>query len=161
MVISWLFSTSLHSNVKHIRKQIWRNYAKIYQRFLIHTRSIPRILVNLSVVEKGIHDAETVATTELQKYLPFSFSPVTPDFPITPFHVSVSVPTCALISPIRTANSVGDTRRRAWFKSSTKAWYSLVALGAYTCNRHNDRFNTLSFNIQTRDPKEIQSSGAK
>ena len=26
------------------------------------------------------------------KYLPFSFSPVTPCFPITPFHVSVTVP---------------------------------------------------------------------
>ena len=91
------------------------------------------------------------------KYLPFSFSPVTPCFPITPFHVSVSVPTCALKSPIRTVDSVVDTRRRASFTSSTKAWYSLVAWGAYTCNRHNDRSNTLSFNIQTRDPKGIQS----
>ena len=42
------------------------NYAKIYQRFLIHTRSIPCILVNLSVLEKGIHDAKPIATTELQ-----------------------------------------------------------------------------------------------
>ena len=55
------------------------------------------------------------------KYLPFSFSPVTPCFPITPFHVSVSVPTCALKSPIRTVDSVADTRRRASFTSSTKA----------------------------------------
>ena len=66
MVINWQFSTSLHSNVQHIRKQIWRNYAKIYQRFLIHARSIPCIFVNLSVLENGIHDAESVATTELQ-----------------------------------------------------------------------------------------------
>ena len=65
-VISWQFSTSLHSNVQHIRKQIWRNYAKIYQRFLIHTRSMPYIVVNLSVLEKGIHDPKSVATTELQ-----------------------------------------------------------------------------------------------
>ena len=82
---------------------------------------------------------------------------MTPCFPITPFQVSVSVPTCALKSPIRTVDSVADTRRRASFTSSTKAWYSLVALGAYTCNRHNDQSNTLSFNIQTRDPKGIQS----
>ena len=91
------------------------------------------------------------------KYLPLSFIPVTPCFPITPFHVSVSVPTCALKSPIRTVDSVGDTRRRASFTSSIKAWYSFVALGAYICNRHNDRSNTLSFNTQTRDPNKIQS----
>ena len=53
-------------------------------------------------------------------YLPFSFSPVTPCFPITLFHVSVSVPTCGLKSPTRTVDSVGDTRRRASFTSSTK-----------------------------------------
>ena len=70
------------------------------------------------------------------KYLPFSFSPVTPFFPITPFHISVSVPICALKSPLRTVDSIPDTRRRASFTSSTKAWYSLVALRAYTCNRH-------------------------
>ena len=29
---------------------------------------------------------------------------------------------------------------------------SLLELGAYTCNRHNDRFNTLRFNMQTCDP---------
>ena len=91
------------------------------------------------------------------KYLPFSFGLVTPCFPITPFHVSVSVPTCAIKSPIRTVDSVADARRRASFTSSTKVWYSLVALGAYTCNRHNDRSNTLSFNMQTRDSKGIQS----
>ena len=91
------------------------------------------------------------------KYLPFSFSSVTSCFPITPFHISVPVPTCALKSPLKTVDSVADTRWRASFTSSTKAWYSLVALGAYTCNRHNDRSNTLSFNIQTRDPKGIQS----
>ena len=39
---------------------------KNYQRFLIHFRSIPSKLVNLSVLEKGILDAESVATTELQ-----------------------------------------------------------------------------------------------
>ena len=44
----------------------------------------------------------------------------TPCFPITPFHVSVSVQTCALKSPIRTVDSVADTRRRASFTSSTK-----------------------------------------
>ena len=49
------------------------------------------------------------------KYLPFSVSPVTMCFPITPFHVSVSVPTCALKYPI------GDTRRRTSFTSSAKA----------------------------------------
>ena len=92
------------------------------------------------------------------KYFPFSITPVTPCFPITHFHVSVSVPTCALKSPIRTVDSVADTRRRASFTSSTKVWYSLVALGAYTCNRHKDRPNTLSFGIQTRDPKGIQSN---
>ena len=59
MVISWQFSTSLHAIVQHIQKQIWRN-------FLIHARSITCLLVNLSVLEKGIHDAESVATTELQ-----------------------------------------------------------------------------------------------
>ena len=47
------------------------------------------------------------------RYLPFSFSPVNPYFPITSFHVPVSVPTCSLKSPIRTVDSVGDTRRRA------------------------------------------------
>ena len=66
MVISWQFSTSLHWNVQHIKKQIWQNYAKIYCRFLIHTRSIPCILVNLSVMGKDIHDEESVATTNLQ-----------------------------------------------------------------------------------------------
>ena len=59
IVISLQFSTSLHAIVQHIQKQIWRN-------FLIHTRSITCLLVNLSVLEKGIHDAESVATTELQ-----------------------------------------------------------------------------------------------
>ena len=59
IVISWQFSTSLHAIVQHIQKQIWRN-------FLIHTRSITCLLVNLSVLEKGIHDTESVATTKLQ-----------------------------------------------------------------------------------------------
>ena len=62
IVISWQFSTSLHSIVQHIQKQIWRN-------FLIHTRSITCLLANFSVLEKGIHDAESWgihATTELQ-----------------------------------------------------------------------------------------------
>ena len=80
-----------------------------------------------------------------------------PCFPITPFHVSVPISTCALKNPISNVNSVGDTRRRASFTSSTKAWCSFVALGARTYNKHNDRSNTLSFSIQIRDPKGIQS----
>ena len=87
------------------------------------------------------------------KYLPFSFSPGTLCFPITPFHVSVSVPTCALKSPIRTVDSAADTCRRASFTSST---IQIFTRGIYR-NRHNDRPNTLSFNIQTRDLKGIQS----
>ena len=83
----------------------------------MHTRSIPCILVNLSVLQEGIHDS--LLQQSCNKYLPFSFSPVTPCFPITPFHVSVSVPTCALKSHIRTVDSGADTRRRASFTSST------------------------------------------
>ena len=33
----------------------------------------------------------------------------------------------------------------------------IVALGAYICNTHNDLSNILSFNMQTRNLKEIQS----
>ena len=90
------------------------------------------------------------------KHLPFSFSPVTPCFPIKPFHVSVSVPTCALKFSTRTVDSVGDTWRRSSFILTTKAWYSLEAMAAYICNRHDDRSIILSFNMQTCDPKEIQ-----
>ena len=91
------------------------------------------------------------------KYLPFSFSPVTRYFPITPFHIFLSISTCVLKSQIRTVNLVRDSRKRASFTSSTKFSYSLVTLRAYTCNRHDYRSKTLSFIIQTRDPKGIQS----
>ena len=91
------------------------------------------------------------------KYFPFPLSSVTPYFLITPFHVSVPVSTCSVKSAIRTVDSVGDTQRTASFTSSTKAWYSFVALGAYTCSTNNDQSSNLIFNIQTRYPKEIQS----
>ena len=63
------------------------------------------------------------------KYLPFSFSPVTTCFPITLLAIFVSVPTCALKSLIRTVDLVGDTRRRASFTSSTKSWGLLFKAG--------------------------------
>jgi len=91
------------------------------------------------------------------RYFPFSFKPGTPCLLITPFHFSVSVPMCALKSPMMIVDLKGDTLSRASFTSSTKAWYSLAALRAYTCNRHIDWFSTLSFKMQTRDPKGIQS----
>ena len=157
MVISWKFSSSLHSNIQHIRKQIWRNYAKIIKDFW---SILGRYHVNLWIslcCKKVFMMRSPLLQQSCNKYLPFSFSPVTSCFPNTPFHKSVSAPTCALKFPIRNVYSVGDTRRRASFTSSTKAWYSLVDLGAYTWNRHDDRSNTLSFNIQIRDPRGIQS----
>ena len=87
------------------------------------------------------------------KYLPFSFSPVTPCFPIETFHASVSVPTCELKFPSWTADSVGHTWRRASLALSTKAWYSPVALEIYICTKHNVQSNTLSFNMPTCNPK--------
>ena len=108
------------------------------------------------MLEKGIHNAESIATTELQQILSVfiqSRDSMFSDHILTRICV-LCVPTCALKSPIRTADSVGDTRRKASFTLLTNARYSLVALGAYTCNRHNDQSNTLSFNVQTRDPKE-------
>jgi len=41
---------------------------KIYHRFLLHTWSVPSILVKISELKKGIHDAEFVATTELLQF---------------------------------------------------------------------------------------------
>ena len=75
---------------------------------------------------------------------------------ITPEKFGHLQKTMQLKSSIKTVDSVGDNLKRASFTSSTKAWYLLVTLGAYTCITHNDRSNTLSFNIQTRDPKGIQ-----
>ena len=60
-------------------------------------------------------------TPELNKYLPFLFSPMTACFLVTPFHVSVSVPMRVLKSSLGTVDSIGDPRRRASFTSSTKA----------------------------------------
>ena len=52
----------------HQKTNLTKLYKKISQRYLNRTRSILCILVNLSVLEKGIHDAKFVATrTELQK----------------------------------------------------------------------------------------------
>ena len=39
---------------------------KSAKKILIHTKLMPCIPVNLSVQAKGIHDAESVVTTELQ-----------------------------------------------------------------------------------------------
>ena len=77
MEISWQFRTSLHSNVLHIRKLIRQNYAKLYERFFIHTRSIPFTLVNLSVLKKRYSWCGVCCYNRAaNKYRPFSFSPV-------------------------------------------------------------------------------------
>ena len=39
---------------------------KVYQRLLRHSRSVPYVLVDASVLEKCIHNAAPVATTKLQ-----------------------------------------------------------------------------------------------
>ena len=39
-----------------------QNNAKVYQRLLRHTRSLPCVLVDISVLEKGIHHTDSVAT---------------------------------------------------------------------------------------------------
>lgn len=65
MVVGWQFGTALYSNVQHTRKQISRNNAKIYERFLPHTWSVPRVFVNISVLEKCIHNAKLIAGAKL------------------------------------------------------------------------------------------------
>ena len=56
----------IHSNIQHFRKQILQNKCKVYQRLLAHARYVPSVLMNISVLEKGIHNAASVATTKLQ-----------------------------------------------------------------------------------------------
>ena len=63
------------------------------------------------------------------KYRPFSLNAGSACLPITPFRVSLSVPMCALKSPKRIVDSVDPTLWKASLTSSTKAWYSLTALG--------------------------------
>ena len=63
-----------------------------------------------------------------------------------------------LKSPKRIVDSIDPTLWRALLTLSIKAWHSLTAFRAYIYNRHNDRSCTLSFNIQVRDPKGIQSN---
>ena len=67
----------LHSNVQHIRKQIWRKYARTYQTILFQTRSIPCISVDLSAKGKGIHVCRALLQHSCNEYFPFSFIPVT------------------------------------------------------------------------------------
>ena len=92
------------------------------------------------------------------RYLPFSINNGYSRLPITPFHVLLYVLMCSLKSLKRIVDYVVPTLWRASLALSTKIWSSLTALGAYTCNRHNDRSFILSFSIQIRDPKGIQSN---
>jgi len=159
MVISWQFSTLFHSNIQHIRKQVCLHDAKIYHRFLFHTWSVPSVLVNVCLwAEKRyswcgvrwynrVHQIPSVLI-QTQNSMPSNLT-------LPCFHVCSNV--CVLKSLMRTVDSEGDTVSRAAFTSSTKAWYSLTALEVYTCIMHIDWFSTLSFNMQTHDPKGIQS----
>jgi len=49
---------------------------------------------------------------------------------------------------------MGDTLSRASFTLSTKAWYSLAALGAYTFNSHIDWFSTWALICRPVIPEE-------
>jgi len=103
------------------QKQVCRYDAKIYHRFLLHTWSVPSKLMNVSVLKKVFVMRSPLLQQSCNRYLPFSFKHGTPCLPITPFHVSESVPVCALKSPMRTVKSEGDTLSSASFTSSTKA----------------------------------------
>ena len=114
-------------NIPHFRKHISRNNAKLYRRLLRHTRSVLCVLADISVLEKGILNAEPdLLQQSCNKYRPFSFNAVSPCLPITPFHglsfnVSLSVPMCALKSPKTIIDFVDPTFWRTSLTSSTKA----------------------------------------
>ena len=72
----------------------------IYQRLLRHTRFVPCVLVDSSVLEKGIHNTEPLLQQSCNyKCRTFSLNAGSPCQPITPFHVSLSIPMCALKYP--------------------------------------------------------------
>jgi len=115
--------------------------------------------MNISVLKNSILIQSPLLQQSWNRHLRFSFKPGTPCLPISPFHVCVSIPMCELKFFVRTVTQRVILESRALlFTSSSKAWYSLAALGTYTCNRHIDWFSTLSFNMQTRDPRGTQSS---
>ena len=46
--------------------QPYERMQKSIKDYLRHTRSVPYVLVDISVLEKGMHNAELVAITKLQ-----------------------------------------------------------------------------------------------
>ena len=93
------FGLSFRSNIQHFRKQIGRNIAKVYQRLLRLIRSVPFVLVDISVLEKSVHNAEPLAATKLRKYVLFSLNAQSLYLPMKLLNVSLSVPMLALKSP--------------------------------------------------------------
>ena len=91
------------------------------------------------------------------KYLPFLLLSESPCLSITPFHVFLSVPTCAFKSHSRTIDSADVTFCKATSTSSEKGWYCASAFGEYTCKMHSDRSCSLSLWRQTLSPSGIQS----
>ena len=156
MMISWQFSTLLHWTSSTSENKSDETMQKSIKDFWSILGWYHVYLWTSLCWKKVFMMQSPLLQQSCYKYLSLSFGPVTRCFPITPFHVIVSVATCSLKSLISTVNSVGDSCRKALFTSSTETYYSFVALGYISCNRHSNRSNTLSFNMQNRDPKGVQ-----
>ena len=112
--------------------------------------------MNLLVPKKGIMHNPLVAQN-CSKHLPFLLISKSPCFPITPFHVLSSVPTCALKLQCSTIDSADVSFCKATPTSSKKGWYRASAFGPYTYKMHSDRFCGLCLRRQTLPPSGIQS----
>ena len=77
--------------------------------------------MDISLLEKNIHNAEPVARTKLQQIPAVLVKRWVSILPIIPFHISMSVPKCALKSLKRILTSVDSAPWRASLISFTKA----------------------------------------
>ena len=119
--------------------------------------SVPSVLVNSLCQKKVFIMHSQLVVRNCSKHLPFLLMPESPYLPITPFHVTSSVPTCALKSLRWTINSANVTFYKAAPTSFKKSGYCAFALGVYACKMHSDCSCSLNLRRQTLPPSGIQS----
>ena len=117
MVISWQFNTRFTRTSNTLEN---KSVETIY--YLACTTCICE---RLCAGKKVFMILSPLLEQSCNKYWQFWFALAIPCLLITPFHVSLSVPTCALKYPKRTIDSEFATLERTSFTSCTKE-YSLV-----------------------------------
>ena len=121
------------------------------------TESLYKVYLCISFCRKKLFIMQSpLVAQNYRKNRPFLLMSESPCLLVTPFHVLLSVPTCALKLPSRTIDSADVTFCKATSTSSNKSWYCVSSFGVYTCKMHSDSSCSLSLRTQNLPPSGIQ-----